>query len=243
MRPRPIGTRSALLLLAGLVGLGGAGTASADVLYSPVVEDGEKAVEWRSTLRSTGEEEHKLEFEYSPTPWWRAELLTTADREPDAARRWTEVSFENVFALNPQGRDLVDLGALVELSHGLTAGSGYGLEVGLLAEHSTPRTVVTVNVSAERELTAGAAADLVLAGRWRWRLGPRLEPGLEYHADLGSINHMGSVDRQRHSAGPSVLGRFALPGGTLRYEAAWVVGLTHGAAASTARLQLEWEFR
>jgi hypothetical protein len=216
--------------------------ARADVLYSPIVEDGEKAVEWRSTVRSNGEEEHKLELEISPTPWWRAELLTTADREPGAARQWTEVSFENVFSLNPQGRDFLDLGALVELSHGLPRGSGFGLEVGLLAEHSTPRTVVTVNVSAERELTAGADTDLVLAARWRWRRGPRFEPGIEYHADLGSIGHMPSLEAQRHSLGPAAVGRFAMPGGILRYEAAFVIGLTHGTPASTARVQLEWEF-
>lgn len=217
-------------------------SASADVIYSPVVEEGEVAVEWRSTVRSTGEEEHKLELEYAPTAWWLAEVLSTADRDPGGPRRPTEISFENVFALNPQGRDFLDLAILAELSRGLHDSPHWGLEWGLLAEHSSPRQVTTVNVSAERELTAGSPTDLVLAARTRWRLGPRFEPGIEYQADLGAWGHLGSPASQRHSVGPAAVGRFPGPGGALRYEVSWLLGLTHGAAASTARLQLEWEF-
>jgi hypothetical protein len=206
------------------------------------VEAGERAVEWRSTVSAGGAEEHKLELEYAPTGWWLAELLATAQRSPGGPRQATEWALENIFRLNPKGRDLVDLGLLAELSHGLRAERGYGVELGVLAEHATLHTVTTVNVRVERALQPGAEAQLGLSGRWRWRINPRFEPGVEYHADLGPLNHTGAVSTQRHSMGPALMGQRSIGRGRLHYEAAWVFGLTHGSPASTARLQLEWEF-
>jgi hypothetical protein len=227
--------------LAAVVGLCSLG-ASADVIYSPTVEEGEKAVEWRSTVNAGGSEEHKLELEASPTAWWKAAVLATVDRDPGAARQVGELSFENIFSLNPQGRDFLDLGILAELSRKLRDGRAFEAEIGLLAEHSTARTVTTVNLAAERELLAGADTELTFAARWRYRLGAKFEPGVEYHANLGTLDHLGSPRQQRHSIGPSVLGKFPIGRETLRYEAAWVYGLTEGSPAGTFRLQLEWEF-
>ena len=130
-------------------------SATADVLYSPTVEEGEKAVEWRSTVHAGGAEEHKLELEVSPTAWWRAALLGTIDRDPGAPRQVGEVSFENIFSLNPQGRDFLDLGVLAEVSRKLRDGRAFEAELGVLAEHATARTVTTFNLAAERELIAG----------------------------------------------------------------------------------------
>ena len=217
------------------------GPAFADVIYSPTVEEGEKAIEWRSTVHRDGGEEHKLELEISPTSWWRAEWLATVDRDPGAPRQIGEVSFENVFSLNPQGRDFWDLGVLAELSKGLRGEHAWAAELGLLAEHATARTVTTVNVAAERELLPGSSAELTVSTRFRWRLGPRFEPGVEYHAELGTIDHVGSLRTQRHSLGPALVGRVRLGHETLRYEAAWVFGLTTGSPASSARLQLDWD--
>jgi hypothetical protein len=218
------------------------GAAFADVIYSPTVEEGEKAIEWRSTVHSDGAEEHKLELEYSPTAWWRAEWLATVDRDPASPRQVSEVSFENVFSLNPQGRDFLDLGVLAELSKALRGEQGWAAEIGLLAEHPTSRTVTTVNVAAERELLPGSSTELTVSARFRWRLGPRFEPGVEYHADLGEIEHVGAWQTQRHSIGPALVGRWPLGHGAMRYEAAWVFGLTTGSPSHSARLQLEWEF-
>jgi hypothetical protein len=223
--------------------LGCVAQATADVIYSPVVEQGETAIEWRSTLNAGGTSEHKLEWEFSPTAWWRTELLATATLAPESPRRWDEIAFENVFSLNPQGRDAIDFGVVTEIARSLHGDAAWAAELGVLAEVATAHTVTTLNISSERELTAGAPFGGVLAARWRWRRGARFEPGVEYHADVESVEHMGSVRTQRHSFGPSVLGRIRLGREVLRYEAAWLVGLTQGSPASTARLQLEWEFR
>lgn len=234
--------RVANQLVALLMGSLFLGTVYADVIYSPTVEEGEKAIEWRSTVHNKGGEEHKLELEISPTSWWRAEWLATVDREPGGPRQIGEVSFENVFSLNPQGRDFWDLGLLAELAKGLRAEHAWAAELGLLAEHASARTVATVNIAAERELLPGSSAELTVSARFRWRLGPRWEPGFEYHAELGTIDQLGSIRTQRHSIGPALVGRVPFGRESLRYEAAWVFGLTFGSPASSARLQLEWEF-
>lgn len=220
-----------------------AGYAAAYAIYSPAIEESEKALEWRSTFHPDAAEEHKLELEYSPTDWWRAALLATVERSPGGQRQISELAFENVFRLNPQGRDWIDWGLLTELSRTLRPEHAWAAEVGLLAEHATPKTVTQVNVALERDLQPGAEANMTVAVRWRWRAGRRLEPGLEYYAELGSPEHLGSLRSQQHSLGPALVGRVPQGRNAIRYEAAWVFGLSSAAPSSTARVQLEWEFR
>jgi high-affinity iron transporter len=242
---RPAIVLGAILLAGVLPGRAQAGL----VIYSPVVEGGERALEMRSSrdLDSradvNGAEEHKFEFEYAPNDRWLAEGLATVDRDPGGARHLAELSFENVFALTPQGKYAADFGLLAEYAYGVGSGAHDAIELGLLAEKSFARTVLTVNVTAEQELIPGSRAELGYAARLRWRGREHFEPGIEVHGELGSVGQYGSLGGHRHQMGPSARGRMRLgPHRALRYEAAWVFGLTSASPDSTARVQLEYEF-
>ena len=242
---RPLAVAFVIMLAAILPGRAQAGL----VIYSPNVEAGEAAIELRSQRDLDGQasvnggEEHKVEFEYAPNDRWRAEGLVTIERDPGGSRRVTEVAFENVFALTPQGKYAADFGLLAEYAHGVGGDSHDAVELGLLAEKSFARTVLTVNLTAEQALTSGSRADLGYAARLRWRRHPRFEPGIELHGELGQIGQSAGLGAHRHQLGPSAMGRFRLGAHrALRYEAAWVFGLTSASPASTARLQFEYEF-
>jgi hypothetical protein len=250
MPPERIGGRPAVvlgaILLAGIL----PGRAQAGlVIYSPVVEGGERAVEVRSNrdfdsrADVSGAEDHKVEFEYAPNDRWLAEGLVTIERDPGGGRRVAEYAFENIIALTPQGKYAADLGLLAEYAHGVGVDAHDAIELGLLAEKTWQRTVLTVNLVAEQALTSGSRAELGYAARLRWRGREHFEPGIELHGELGHVGEYGSLGGHRHQMGPAARGRFRLgQHRALRYEAAWVFGLTSASPDSTARVQLEYEF-
>jgi high-affinity iron transporter len=246
---RPHGRPAAVALAIALVSILPGRAQAGLVVYSPIVEAGERALELRGQrdldgkATVNGAEEHKIELEYAPNDRWLAEGLVTIERDPGGARRITEASFENVFALAPQGKYSVDYGLLAEYAHGVGADSHDAIELGLLAEKAIQRTVLTVNLTAEQALTSGSRAELGYAARLRWRHHPYFEPGVELHGEFGQAGAIGSLGAHRHQMGPSAMGRFRLgPHRAIRYEAAWVFGLTSASPDSTARLQFEYEF-
>ena len=238
-----------LVAVAALAALAPRRAAADFVIYSPVVVGGERAFEMRNqhdfdaARARDGADDHKLEIEYSPSEVWLTEGLVTFAREPGGPRQATEVSWENVLALAPQGRYWADIGVLAEYAHGLRSGGHDAIELGLLGEKTFGRSIVTANLTAEQALSSGSRATIAYALRWRWRLGEQFEPGIEVHGVLGDWGALGSLASQRHQLGPAAAGlvRFA-PHRALRYQAAWLLGLTSGAPDSTARLQLEYEF-
>ena len=248
-RPGRAAAGATLVAIAALTAALAPREARADfVIYSPVVVGGERAFEMRNqhdfdgSRSRDGAEEHKLEIEYAPTEWWLTEALVTFDREPGGPRLTTEVSWENVLALAPQGRDGADTAVLFELSHNLQTGH-QALELGFLGEKALERSIVTANITAEQVLQSGSRAEVAYALRWRWRLSEAFEPGLEAHGILGEVGAFGNLAAQRHQLGPAATGLVRFSGHrALKYQAAWLVGVTSGAPDSTGRLQFEYEF-
>ncbi len=237
-------------VLVGALALAAPRPARADlVVYSPVVEAGERAFELRTqrdldgASARNGAEESKLELEYAPNEWWLTEGLVTLERDPGGARHATEFSWENVFALAPQGKYWIDLGVLAEFAHALRRDGHDALELGLLGETTVGALLVTANLKGEQAFGSGENAALGYALRAVWRGNERFEPGLEMFGDFGRWGRFGSLAGNRHEIGPAARGRFRLAGRqALMYEAAWVFGLTGSSPDMTARLRLEYEF-
>jgi high-affinity iron transporter len=76
---------------------------SAHVIYSPVVEEGELALEYRGhrdfdvAEDRDGAEQHKLEIEYAPLAFWLTALLGEWEKEPGASLGATEIAWENIW--------------------------------------------------------------------------------------------------------------------------------------------------
>ena len=220
-----------------------------DTVYSPIIEQGERALELRgysdfdSARAHDRGAEHKLEFEYAPLAYWKTEAFVAWARDPGGPLRATELAWENIFQLTAQGQYWADLGALVEYAHALPRGNDDALELALLGEKAIDRSVLTVNLRAARALTGGATTELEYAARWRWRWREALEPGVELHGGLGQWRELGSFHDHAHQAGPAFFGRVRTgERARLHYEGALLCGLTHESPDLTARLQLEYEF-
>ena len=239
---------AALIFLFGAAALAAPRAEAAHKVYSPIVEEGEVAIELRGHREGDGDagvdgaQTYKLDLEYAPTWFWLAELVGEWEKEPGESLENTEVAWENVFQFFEQGRYAVDAGLLIEYAHSTEPGGDDKLELGALLQKQFGPSLATFNLVAERELQSGAETGLEYALQYRWRRGPRFEPGIEFYGGLGEFGDFGSLQDHEHEAGPAVFGRIPFGSGALRYEAAWLIGLTDEAAAQTLRFLLEYEF-
>jgi hypothetical protein len=222
---------------------------AAHVVYSPVVEEGEIAVELRghydfdSRHDVDGSQQYKLDLEYTPTAWWRTEVLGEWEREPGESIEATEVAWENVFQLTPQGKYWMDFGVLAEYAHSLEDDGEDALELGLLGEKQFSSTVLTANLIFEREFEDGADTEMEFAARYRWRVSEALEPGFELYSELGDWGANGQLDEHEHQLGPSIMGKLRTgERAAFKYEAALLFGLTEDSPDTTVRFLLEYEF-
>jgi len=217
-------------------------------VYSPIVEEGETAVElfghraFDDDPAVDGSQEYKLELEHAPAWFWLTAIGAEYEKEPGHDLEATEIAWENVFQLFAQGRYPVDLGLLVEYAHSLEQGGHDKLEVGALLQKEFGASQLVLNLIAERDLTSGADTELEYALQYRWRGNPRFEPGIEVYGEFGEVGDFGSLDDHGHEAGPALFGKFKLGGGAIKYEAAWLFGLTADAADQTLRFLVEYEF-
>jgi high-affinity iron transporter len=217
-------------------------------VYSPIVEEGEVALEFHGHRQSDGDPEldgarqFKLELEYAPAAYWLTALVGEWEKEPSGSQEATEAAWENIFQLFEQGRYAVDVGLLVEYAHSLESGGDDKLEIGALLQKDWGRHVLTANLVAERELAGGAETELEYALQYRWRRDQRFEPGLELYGEFGEFGEFGSIGDHGHALGPAAFGKLPLGQGALRYEVGWLFGLTEDAAAQTVRFLLEYEF-
>jgi high-affinity iron transporter len=217
-------------------------------VYSPIVEEGETAVELLGHRANDddpdvdGSQEYKLELEHAPAWFWHTAIGTEFEKEPGQDPEATEASWENIFQLFEQGRYPVDVGLLIEYAHSLEDGGHDKLEIGALLQKEFGAAQVLFNLIAERDLTSGADTELEYALQYRWRGDARFEPGIEIYGELGEAGDFGSLGDHGHEAGPALFGKFRLGSGAIKYEAAWLFGLTKDAANQTLRFMVEYEF-
>lgn len=221
---------------------------AAHKVYSPIVEEGETALEFRghrefdSDPQVDGSQQYKLEIEHAPAWFWLTSVGAEWEKDPGHGLEATEVSWENVLQLFEQGRYPVDVGLLVEYAHSLEDGGHDKLEIGALLQKEFGPNQVVFNLVAERDLRSGADTELEYALQYRWRGDARFEPGIEVYGEFGDVGDFGSLGDHGHEAGPALFGKFRLGGGAIKYEAAWLFGLTGDATDQTLRFLIEYEF-
>jgi len=248
-RPRGrLAVATTLMLCVTVSGLHARPARADHVVYSPIVEQGEIAVELRGHYDFDdrddvdGGQKYKAEVEWAPTARWLTEALVEFERAPNENPKTTEVAWENVFQLTEQGRYWADFGLLAEYAHSLEDDGEDAIELGLLAEKQSGRHLGRVNLTFERELTGSAETEVGYAWQYRFRRGEQFEPGLEMHGELGDTDHLGAFDEHEQQLGPACFGMLRTSAGHLKYEAALLFGLTHESPDHTLRVMFEYEF-
>jgi FTR1 family protein len=218
------------------------------VVYSPLVEEGEIAVELRGhydfddSKSIDGGQAYKAEVEWAPTAWWLTELLVKYERAPGESLDATEIASENIFQLTDQGKYWMDFGLLAEFVYSLEDGGSNALEVGLLGQKDFGQNEVRVNLVFEQALESGADLEMEYRWQYRYRLDERFEPGIEMYGGLGEWGEFGSFDDHEQQLGPAMFGKFRTATGAIKYELGLLFGLTNDTPDTTLRFLLEYEF-
>ena len=222
----------------------------ADYVSSPIVEEGEREIDLKlgsAKFRDgTRETQQSIGLGLGVNSWWFTELYALWHKVPGERHGFDAWEWENKFQLTETGKYPVDVGLLLEIERPKDRSEGYEVRWGpLLQSDLSSHVQANLNLLFEKHVRASAAGPAELGYQWqlkyRWR--PEFEFGLQGFGDVGPWNDWEPHADQPHSAGPAVFGRIKVGDRqTIRYNAAWLLGMTDGAPRNTVRFQAEYEF-
>ncbi|MBC7787214.1 MAG: hypothetical protein H7Z18_07170 [Methylophilaceae bacterium] len=221
----------------------------ADYVYTPQVEYGEREIDFKTgTGKVSGEDrEHvtSLGFGYGATEYWFTELYLKRETAGDDGI--SIVEFENKFQLTETGKYPIDIGLITEIEAPLQNGNPYEFKFGPLFQTDFGKVQLNANVLFERTFGGGKDQEHITEAGYQWQVKYRWKPQLEFGAqgigEVGKWDHWDDSDNQKHRIGPAIFGKIALDNHhAIRYNAAWLIGVSDGAENSTLRAQVEYEF-
>lgn len=222
----------------------------ADYVYTPTVEYGERELDFKfGTAKEPGDDRESaasLGLGLGVTPYWFTEIYAKFNRVGGDGTKLDAVEWENKFQLTETGEYPVDVGLIVELERPQDHAEGWEVKFGPLFQADlTQKLQANVNLLFERQFDAEEDSKTELGYQWqlKYRWKPEIEFGAQGFGEVGEWNDWESSDEQSHKAGPAVFGK--LPIGdhqAIKYNAAYLVGLSDHAPDHTLRIQIEYEF-
>lgn len=217
-------------------------------IYAPYVEKGEMELEYRGGYEIDDESEvdgawkQKFAIGYGITDYWFSEVYGEFEKEGahGADAEFTAVEWENRFQLTQPGEYWLDLGLLAEVKHA-TAGGPDKAEAKLLLAKDTGSFTHLANIGLEREFGEHSGDDTEISMAWgtRYRYAETFEPGFEIYSEFGPLGDGGSFDEEEHLAGPAFYGQL----GPVKYDAAYLFGVSDAAPDGLLKVLLEYEWR
>lgn len=240
-------SNAVLIAAMGMLCLQAAHAGPADYVYTPSVEQGEKEIDFkfgtadsnpRKTLATVG-------FGYGVNAWWFTEAYVKYAKAGSDSLKYDAFEWENKFQLTETGKYPVDVGFITEIEIPRDSDEGIEIKVGPLFQTEFGKLQLNGNVLFEKRFDAAASSPTEAGYQWqaKYRLQPHFEYGLQGFGSLGKWNDWDSASEQSHTMGPAVFGKFAIGDRqAIKYNAAWLFGLSDGASDNTFRLQAELEF-
>lgn len=232
-------------IAAGMVVGGHARAGAAEVVYQPIVENGENEIELRNGWREFdgGHEEHAsiLELGRGVNDNWFTEVELEQSFEDGGPNHLESLEWENIFALTERGKYWMDFGIFASYEHTFDPHDPDGLKIGPMFMKDVGPVTANINLLFGRELGKGASHDTDLGYTWqlRWHGREALEFGLQGLGDVGVFGHLGQD--QSHIAGPAIFGAHHVGHSTIKWNAAVLGGLDRNAPNVTIRTQVEIE--
>jgi hypothetical protein len=217
-----------------------------DKIYSPNVVKGEFEMEYFGTRSFDKDhdknniQKHEISVGYGVTDYWQPELYVIFEKNPDESAEVTGYEFENRFQLAQQGQYWVDPGLLLAYTHAQNAGTADELELKLLLEKKTGSVLNRANIGIGQEIGSDAKGGPERSILWssRYVYNTYFAPGFEVQSNFGKASEANNFKNQEHYAGPAAYGNIAR---NMKYEAAYLFGVSNAAANSAARLLVEYE--
>ncbi len=241
----------ALILCCGLINSGWAFAGAADYVYTPIVEYGEKELDFKAGYAHEKDGTHSsgasLGFGYGATESWFTEVYLKQERSGNQLANIAE--WENKFQLTETGKYPVDVGVITELEAPLSSHTPWEFKFGPLLQTEYGKLQLNGNLLFERAFGpdngSGVPYSTVFQYQWqaKYRWQPILEIGVQGLGELGTWDHWDAPSAQTHSLGPAVFGKIDVGNRqAIRYNAAWLLGHSAAAPDHTFRLQVEYEY-
>lgn len=221
-----------------------------DYIFTPIVEEGEREIDFKagsSKFRDgTRANKESIGFGYGATSWWFTELYAIWHKEPGERRGFDAWEWENKFQLTETGKYAVDVGLVLEIERPKDRSEGYEVKWGPLLQADFGRGLQgNLNLLLEKHVRVEGGGQAELGYQWqlkhRWR--PQFEYGVQAFGSFGPWNNWSPSSAQSHVAGPAIFGRLHVAERqTIKYNAAWLLGMGRGSPRNTLRMQAEYEF-
>jgi hypothetical protein len=244
--------KTLLTLALGIATANTAHAGPADYVYTPNVEYGEREIDFKFGRADQPDGTHDLGssigFGYGATENWFTEVYLKREREDGSALSIAE--WENKFQLTETGKYPVDLGLITEIEAPLSGDhKPYEFRFGPLFQTEFGKLQLNGNVLFERKFGPKESSDIQydteIGYQWqvKYRWKKEFEFGAQGFGDMGKWNNWDNSDLQNHRMGPAVFGKLDIgEKQAIRYNAAWLFGVSDAAPDHTFRMQVEYEF-
>lgn len=223
----------------------------ADYVYTPMVEQGEKEVDFKSgtakQLDGTRSTVNSMGFGYGASEYWFTEVYLK--REKSGSDGLSIVEWENKFQVTETGKYPVDIGLITEIEVPMNNNKApYEFKFGPLFQTEFGHVQLNGNLLFERKFgrnETNEPQNTEFGYQWqaKYRFKPEFELGMQGMGETGAWNDWSSTSNQNHRFGPAVFGKVKLaPKQAVKYNAALLFGSSQAAPNHTLRLQVEYEF-
>ena len=224
-----------------------------DYVRTPIVQYAEREIDMKYGTQYFSDARQRasagsLGLGYGAAPGWFTEAYLKYHKDPGERTRYDEFEWENKFQLTETNKYPADLGFLIETEIPRVRAEGrYILKMGPLVQWDTGPLRWNTNAIFQRAFqpTSGRPHETELSyqAQVTYHLRSGMDVGAQAFGDLGKWNNWLPRDQQSHRMGPALFGKVKLEGRqAIVWNAAWLFGLTKGAADNGLRVQAEYEF-
>lgn len=220
---------------------------SADYVHMPGVEQGERELDVKYGAAGNGTQASSVGLGYGVTESWFTEVYLS--QEHIGPQNQNLVEWENKFQLTETGKYPVDVGFLSELEAPLGGQAPWELRLGPLLQTEFGKIQVNGNMLFVRAFGVGDETGIPFATnlayewqvKYRWK--PTFEFGVQGLGEVGRWDNWSRQAEQLHRIGPAAFGKIALGNRqAIKYNIAWLMGVSTAAPNHTLRTQVEYEF-
>ena len=247
MRKTGLGFKGLALVLA----IGAATGVHADpneYVVMPKVDVGEKEFDFKSGVQRNKDASstmaHSIGVGYGVSSFWFSEVYAKYKREDPQPQAFDAWEWENKFQLTRGDKGPL-LGILLEIEKPKDSSEGYELTYGPLIQKDWGKVQYNFNVLIQRHLNASAPfqTELHYQAQIKYKAQAPIQWGAQAFGNLGDYKHFSPTSLQEQKIGPAVFGKVKLSSVEgIKWNAAFLKGITQASPSSTIRLQVEYEY-
>jgi len=240
-------SNAALIAALGMLCLQSAHAETTDYVYTPNVEQGEKEIDFKFGTADSAPRDSmaSLGLGYGANDWWFTEVYVKYAKTGSDSVKYDAFEWENKFQLTETGKYPVDVGLITEIEVPSNRDEGTELKVGPLFQTEFGKLQLNANILFEKRFNAAVSSSTETGYQWqaKYRWLPAFEYGLQGFGGTGPWNDLDVSRDQSHKLGPAIFGKFHVGDRQfIKYNAAWLFGVSDAAPDNTFRMQVEYEF-